>query len=232
MNILSGPTSIARDGVETTAVPGGVQTGNVAAAWSVTDAAPDVVSGDSRHLPPRTLLAIPAGIAVAAVTLGAFAFGEREPGRVNALSAQSTFTALPPAPVAASPGHEVPASVVVPAANPAPVVPNTAPESRLTVTIEASPPAAAEMPSSPPAPSHHFDSGRDWWLLGNLRSLGYTIINPALVISSAYQACRLFQQGESPAQVNQQMSAVTGLNIDDTLQLTSSAMLAYYPDCA
>jgi hypothetical protein len=28
------------------------------------------------------------------------------------------------------------------------------------------------------------------------------------------------------------MSAVTGLNIDDTLQLTSSAMLAYYPNCA
>ena len=80
--------------------------------------------------------------------------------------------------------------------------------------------------------SPHFDPARDQWLLDNLRSLGYTIINPALVISSAYQACHLFQQGESPEQVNQQMSAKTGLNIDDTVQLTSSAMLAYYPNCA
>ncbi|MBO0880111.1 MAG: DUF732 domain-containing protein, partial [Mycobacterium sp.] len=103
----------------------------------------------------------------------------------------------------------VPVPVAELAGNHAPVAPNAASESRPTV-----------------------DPGRDQWLLDNLRSLGYSIINPALVINSAYQACHLFQQGESPEQVNQQISATTGLNIDDTLQLTSSAMLAYYPDCA
>jgi hypothetical protein len=98
------------------------------------------------------------------------------------------------------------------------------------VTIEASTLAATEIPR--PALLPQFDRVRDRWLLDNLRSLGYTIINPPLVIHNAYEACRLFQLGESPEQVNQQMSAMTSMNMDDTLQLTSSAMLAYYPNCA
>jgi hypothetical protein len=75
-----------------------------------------------------------------------------------------------------------------------------------------------------------FDPARDQWLLNNMRSLGYVIVNPQLVISNAHEACRLFQQGESSEQVNQQMSTRTGANMTDTLQLTSSAMLAY-PNC-
>jgi hypothetical protein len=230
MSIPSEPTSVAGDGAETTALPSGVQTGDVDPASSVTDTAPHIVSGDGRRPLFKTLLAIPAGIAVAAVALGAFVFGEHEPEHVNALPTQSTSTAPSRAPAAAAPSHEVLAVVIVPAAKRAPVAPSTAPKPRPTVTIEASPAAATEKPA--PAPSSSFDPSRDQWLLGNLRSLGYTIINPSLVISSAYQACRLFQQGESPEQVNQQMSALTGMNIDDTLQLTSSAMLAYYPNCA
>jgi uncharacterized protein DUF732 len=181
---------------------------------------PDAAPGDGRRPVPKTPLAFLAAIAVAGVALGAFVFGGREPQRVNTLTA-----------VAEPPSHDVLASVIAPAAKRAPAVPNVAPEPA-TVTIEAMPPEATEIPPALPAPSSQFDRSRDQWLLDNLRSLGYTIVNPARVISSAYQACHLFEQGEPPAQVNQQMSAMTGLNIDDTLQLTSSAMLAYYPNCA
>lgn len=39
---------------------------------------------------------------------------------------------------------------------------------------------------------------------------------PALVIRNAHEACRLFQQGESSEQVNQQMSAKMGASLLDT----------------
>jgi hypothetical protein len=221
MITASEPTSVHGDGAATSAVPGGPKTGDVDLVWATVDAVPDAARGAGLRRLPTTLLAFLAAIAVAGVTLGAFVFGGHEPERFNTLT-----------PVALSPSHQVSASVITPAAKRAPVVPNTAPEPGATVTIEALSPAASEIPPSLPALSSQFDRSRDQWLLDNLRSLGYTIINPARVISSAYEACRLFEQGESPEQVNQQMSAVTGLNIDDTLQLTSSAMLAYYPNCA
>jgi len=63
-----------------------------------------------------------------------------------------------------------------------------------------------------------------------MRSLGYKIMNPPLVIANAHEACRLLQQGEPPDQMNQQMQARMGASTLDTLQLTSSAMLAY-PNC-
>jgi 7-keto-8-aminopelargonate synthetase-like enzyme len=87
------------------------------------------------------------------------------------------------------------------------------------------PPVAA-----PELPAPAFDPSRDQWLLNNMRSLGYTIMNPPLVIANAHEACRLLQQGESTDQMNQQMQARMGASTLDTLQLTSSAMLAY-PNC-
>jgi hypothetical protein len=217
MTTASEPASVAGDRAENTA--------------------PDVVPGDDRRPLPKTPLAFLAAIAVAAIAvaataLGAFVFGDREPERANAPQTQSISTGPFPTPPAVLPTDAVLVPVIELAGNHAPVLPSTTSQSRPTVVIEAAPPAATEMSPPAPAPSPHFDPARDQWLLDNLRSLGYTIINPALVISSAYQACHLFQQGESPEQVNQQMSATTGLNIDDTLQLTSSAMLAYYPNCA
>jgi hypothetical protein len=114
------------------------------------------------------------------------------------------------------------------------LVPSAAPVPSPTVTIEASPPVQREVPPPPVAapepPAPAFDPARDQWLLNNLRSLGYTILNPPLVIANAHEACRLLQQGESTDQMNQQMQARMGASTIDTLQLTSSAMLAY-PDC-
>lgn len=134
-------------------------------------------------------------------------------------------------PVAAPPSHHAPAPLVAVK----PSVPNTAPVPSPTVTIEASPPVQREVPPPAPvpelpAPVPVFDDSRDQWLLNNLRSLGYTILNPSLVIANAHEACRLLQQGESTDQMNQQMQARMGASTIDTLQLTSSAMLAY-PNC-
>lgn len=233
MTTVSEATSVVGYGAETTAVSGGVKTCDVDLPWSVVDAAPDSVRGDGRRQLPKARLAFFAAIAaIAVVALGAFVFGGREPAHVNTLAMQLTSAALFPTTAAVRSSHEVPVPVIVPAAKRAPVVPNAAPEPGSPVAIEVSPPAATAIPPAPPAPSPRFDPAGDQWLLDNLRSLGYTIINPSRVVSSAYQACRLFQEGESPEQVNQQMSVMTGLNIDDTLQLTSSAMLAYYPNCA
>jgi hypothetical protein len=135
-------------------------------------------------------------------------------------------------PVAAPPIHHV----VAPLAAPKPPAPSTTPAPSPTVTIEASPPVQREVPPPPPPvaapelPAPAFDPSRDQWLLNNMRSLGYTIMNPPLVIANAHEACRLLQQGESTDQMNQQMQARMGASTLDTLQLTSSAMLAY-PNC-
>jgi hypothetical protein len=93
-------------------------------------------------------------------------------------------------------------------------------------------PAPAPKPPVVPlvAPSPEFDPARDQWLLDNLRSLGYMIFNPPLVIHNAHEFCRLLQQGESTRQADQQMAAQTGASTVDILQLTASAMLAY-PNC-
>jgi hypothetical protein len=171
-------------------------------AWAVTHTALDGVPGDGRRPLSKALVAFLAGVAVATVALGAFMLGRREAERVSRPPAQPTSTAVLPMPADVRPRHEVLTSVIAP----------------------------AEVPSLAPSPQS--DRARDQWLLDNLRSLGYVIINPPVVIHKAHEACRLFQQDESPEQVNRQMSAITGMNLDDTVQLTSSAMLAYYPNCA
>ena len=217
------------DNDETAVVPPSVQTDAVDLAWSLEDTTPDVMPGDGRRPLSAVLLALLAVVAAGGVALGAFVVGQREPERINAPSRASS--APPPPPPVAPPSHAVPVPVAAPAAKPAPPVPSTVRVPPSTVTIEASPPVATEVPPPPPPPpAPQFDPARDQWLLDNLRSLGYVIVNPQLAISNAHEACRLFQQGESSEQVNQQMSARMGANMTDTLQLTSSAMLAY-PNC-
>jgi hypothetical protein len=139
-------------------------------------------------------------------------------------------------PASAAPDVVLPASPAVAAPAPVPSATPAPAAHAPAVTIEASPPVMREVPPPPvaapvpPAPATTFDASRDQWLLNNLRSLGYTIVNPSLVIANAHEACRLLQQGESTDQMNQQMQARMGASTIDTLQLTSSAMLAY-PDC-
>jgi hypothetical protein len=103
-----------------------------------------------------------------------------------------------------------------------------------TITVEAAPTTVTQ-PAPLPAPSTAIVPGEvdtiyDHRFLDRMRSLGYLILNPPLMLRNAHEACRLFRHGESAEQVNQQMSAEMRTNMTDTLQLTSSAMLAY-PDC-
>src|SRR5262245_53393280 len=140
MITASEPTSVSGDGAATSAVPGGAQTGDVDLVWATVDPVPDAAPGGGRRPLPKTPLAFVAAIAVAGVALGAFMFGEREPERVSTLT-----------PVAGLPSHEVPASVIAPAAKRAPVVPNTAPAPGPAVTIEALSPTAADIQPSLPA---------------------------------------------------------------------------------
>jgi hypothetical protein len=171
-------------------------------AWSVAHTALDVVPGDGRRPLPKALLAFLVAF-LAGVAVAAVAL------------------------VAFMLGQREPERINAPPTQPT--------STAAFPTPAATPPsheALVPVIASAAVPSSQFDRVRDQWLLDNLRSLGYLIINPPLVIHNAHESCRLFEQGESPEQVNQQMSAVTGLNIDDTLQLTSSAMLAYYPNCA
>ena len=187
-----------------------------------------------RHTWPGTwmraaLLALSAMVIAAVVGVLGWATMPRH--SATALPATHAHRRAPAAArVAAPPIHHV----TTPLAAPKPAVPSPTPAP--AVTIEASPPVQHEIAPppppvpEPPAPTPVFDDSRDQWLLNNLRSLGYTIINPPLVIANAHEACRLLQQGESTDQMDRQMQARMGASMLDTLQLTSSAMLAY-PDC-
>lgn len=175
------------------------------------------------------LLALCAAVIAGAIWAVGWAVAGDKP-TTAAVAATGSHRASPAATPAAAPRRR---PVPVPMAAPAPA-PTTTAVPTPTVTIDASPPVETEVPSPPPAPKPLpmpvFEDIHDQWLLNNLRSLGYTIINPALVISNAHEACRLLQQGESTDQMNQQMQERMGASMLDTLQLTSSAMLAY-PNC-
>jgi hypothetical protein len=155
-------------------------------------------------------------------------------------AAEVTQTTRPEAPAVAV----APSTVTVAAPSPLVTVTTSPPtvtvrETPPTVTVEAAPTTATvEAPlSAVPSPRRssvaaprEVDTLYDQRFLDRMRSLGYVITNPPLMLRNAHEACRLFRQGESAEQVNQQMSAQMGTNMTDTLQLTSSAMLAY-PDC-
>jgi Protein of unknown function (DUF732) len=150
---------------------------------------------------------------------------------------QTTSAQVPAAVIATSTVtvQATPPTVTVTATPPTITVKSTPP----TVTVKAAPttvtlpdPSATIPPprrSSVAAPPEA-DTVYDQRFLDQMRSDGYVITNPQLMLRNAHEACRLFQQGESAEQVNQQMSAQMGADMTDTLQLTSSAMLAY-PDC-
>jgi hypothetical protein len=130
-----------------------------------------------------------------------------------------------PAPVVARPSSSPPASTVTirPAAPPTVTV-GAAPT---TVTL-AAPSMAIAAPRTPAVSAPRgVDPVNDQRFLDKMRSLGYTITDPQLAVRNAHETCRLFQLGESVEQVNRQMSAQMGANMTDTLELTSSAILAY-----
>ncbi|OBA58303.1 hypothetical protein A5647_21555 [Mycobacterium sp. 1100029.7] len=71
----------------------------------------------------------------------------------------------------------------------------------------------------------------DQRMLDSIRASGYTVYDAQSVLRNAHEVCRLFRQGKSVDEVNQQMAAETGASMADVLQLSSSAMLSY-PNCS
>lgn len=228
------PPTAAADHAETTFVP---PASDLAPdlAWSLGDEAADTVllnrhSWDSAW--GRALLVAGCAIALALlISIG---------GLMVILTHRATWATAPAA------QHE---SVVVQTSLVAPPATSTVTvqASPTTVTVQAPPtvtvPATpttvtVRVPVTPTAPTRSLkrvtpsdvDSADDQQFLDRMRSLGYTITNPEVALRNAHETCRLFQMGESAEQVNQQMSARMGASMSDTLQLTSSAVLAY-PDC-
>ena len=126
-----------------------------------------------------------------------------------------------------------PATVTVEATPPTVTVKATPPTvtvepapATVTVRVPAGPLAAPRSSLTPPAA----DPVGDQRFLDHMRALGYVIVNRQLLLDNAHEACRLLRQGDSTDQVNQEMATRMGTSTADTLQLVSSAMLAY-PDC-
>jgi hypothetical protein len=222
------PPTVAAHHPETTFVPP-VGDPAVDLAWSLGDDADTVLfhrhSWDSAW--GRALLMAGCAIAIALfISIGCL---------IVMLAHRDTRSA------ASAPEHE---TVVVQTS----VVTQPAPPSTTTVTVEALPTTVTlpptpttvtvRVPVTPTAPTRSLkgltpsrvDSANDQQFLDRMRSLGYTITDPRLALRNAHETCRLFQSGESSEQVNQQMSAKMGTNMNDTLEFTSSAVLSY-PDC-
>ncbi len=143
---------------------------------------------------------------------------------VTSTSAAPVAAVVPPSTVTA---QAVPTTVTVQAPAPPPkttIVTVQAPAQTTTVRVTSEPPPEANV--VPQLSQTVYDQR----FLEKMRSLGYTITNESLAVRNAHEACRLFGQGETATQVNEQMSAKVGASMTDTLQLTSSAILAY-PNC-
>ncbi|CPR12388.1 hypothetical protein BN971_03686 [Mycobacterium bohemicum DSM 44277] len=209
------PPTIAAEHDETAFMPPSGQPGP-SLAWSLDHDADTVLLGrrawDSRWA--RAVLG--AGCAAAVALLAAVG------GLIAMLAHRGDRS---PAPAAQ------PATVVVQTSIVAPAPPVTA-----TVTVQAAPTTVTvKVPVTPTralkavTPSS-VDNANDERFLARMRSLGYTVTDKDLILRNAHETCRLFQSGESVEQVNQQMSTQMRASMSDTVQLTSSAILAY-PDC-
>jgi type IV secretory pathway VirB10-like protein len=189
----SEPNTADRDSAETTLAPSDAQTSAVNLAWSVGDTAPDVEAyAEGRRPLPRTLLAFLAGVAVAAVALGAFLLGLRQPDDDDTAPTQPISTAPSPTPSAAL--------VSPPSAAPQPPTSSTSVEPPEPTSEPA--PLAPEPPAiaAPESPVPDSTSPDDTFIAG-LQAEGITFDTPALAVSVAHQVCLQFSLGNSTRDV-------------------------------
>ncbi|MBO0881422.1 MAG: DUF732 domain-containing protein, partial [Mycobacterium sp.] len=182
------PTTVARDGAETTVVPSDAHTSAVELAWSAADTAPYVEApADGRRPLPKTLLAFLAGVAVAAITLGAFVLGTREPERVNTAP-------TPPASTAPSP---IPSSVPAPPPSTAPQPSSTTSVPPLPSTPAPEPPAPAPSAITSPIPTVPRTESTDDTFIARLKADGITFDSRAQALHVAHEVCRQFALGNN-----------------------------------
>lgn len=200
----------------TQVMPTAAETDVVELAWSADTDPLDIEPGAWRPL-PRPLIFLLAAVAVGALAVAAFIAGQHHVPRGTS------------APTATVEQHPEP-----PRVPPAPrsVAPSTPPPAApSSPTLSPLPAAAPTITAPPPTPhSAESDTAGDQRMLASVRAVGGQIYNVDLLLANAHETCRLFRQGLSVDEVNQQMAARTGAPMADVVQITSSAMLSY-PNC-
>jgi type IV secretory pathway VirB10-like protein len=220
----SEPNTADGDSEETTVAPSEAQTGAVDLAWSAVDTAPDVEAFiDGRRPLPKTLLAFLAGVVVAAVALGAFALGQREPTQENTAPTQPTSTApsstpsmaLGPPPSATPQPTSTPTSAAPPAPTPATAPPEPTP------TATAAPSPSAQRPMSP-----------EDTFIAQLQADGITFDSPALAVRAANKVCFEFSLGNSEpdiaAAVKADNPSLSDTRAADFVSLSANAYCPQY----
>jgi hypothetical protein len=223
----SEPNTAAHDGEETCFVPSFVssdaQTGAVNLAWSAADTTPEVdVPADSHRPLSKTLLAFLAGVGVAAVALGAFVLGEREPEIVNTAPTQQTSAAPSPTssvapvpPPAVAPQPTSAASVATPA-------PTEAPE-----PLEPAP--SASTVTSPPVPQ---PTSPDDTFIARLQSDGITFDSQDQAFRVAREVCMELGLGNRAADIAAAVKAdnptLSGASAADFVGLSVNAYCPQY----
>jgi len=138
----------------------------------------------------------------------------REPVDAPTVAAPPTSTVV----IQAPPPSAVQAPPVTPVTPVAPVTPA---------------PTAAAPPETPP-PTHATRTPEivnpDQKFLDRMRAAGWTITDPTRMLSVAHKVCREFRQGETGAQVDQELEAEG--NLEPTAAVTfSSNATESYPNC-
>ena len=170
------------------------------------------------------MLSIGAVVALVICAVGWVLVGTQRDEQPLPVEAHVTTVAAQPSYLAAPTAVAQPSTVTVQAA-PTTITVRAAPEPE-TTTVRVTPEPSSEAIVAPLSEATY-----DQRFLDRMRSLGYTITDQQLALRNAHESCRLFRQGESPSQVDQQLSTSMGASMIDAMQLVSSAMLSY-PNCA
>jgi hypothetical protein len=102
-----------------------------------------------------------------------------------------------------------------------------APPTTVTVTPKPPPPTTVTVGPAAAPPS---ESVYDRRFLDRMRAAGWTITDPTRMTSVAHKVCREFQQGETGAQVDQELEAEGSLKPTDAATFSSNATESY-PNC-
>lgn len=192
-------------------------------AWSADHDTEEVPANWHGRLMWAGLAVLVVAIAAALVLLVSTLFGAHH---TNATRPQP----IPPLPAPAS--STVAAAPAPPPAPPPPT--STSVSATVTVTATLPPTTAALLPTTngEAAPAHQplvFTAAEDQAFLDDQRAHGLTIQNPAMVLHTAHDFCRMLVAGESIDQATEQLIA-GGLQPAVAPILTSSAMIIY-PGC-
>ncbi len=199
-------------------------------AWSACDDDVGIIPDPGKKPLTRIFLGTQENLRWAAVILvfllpvvAIIALGSYYQHRAGGTATAAWKVSVEPTPSAAPPTTVI--STVVAAPSTVTEVISTPQETASEVTPP--PPSVVVITVPSPVPDAQ---AADQRFLDRMGSLGYTVADRSAALRVAHQVCRLFRQGETPEQIDQQLEAQTRSSPTDVLELVSSAMLSY-PDC-